>query len=78
MTIAVDLGCKATKQTNKQILFEEERAGCFNLILFLLSCGYPCSSSGFIQANMSKIQGLFKDFSRLSYTFQGLKFYEKS
>ena len=30
--------------------------------------------TGFIQASLSKIQGLFKDFSRLSYSFQGLKF----
>ena len=30
-------------------------------------------SSGFIQASMSKIQGLFKDFLRLSYSFQGLE-----
>ena len=36
------------------------------------------SISGFIQASLSKIQGLFKDFSRLSYSFQGLKLYEKS
>ena len=28
--------------------------------------------------NMSKIQGLFKDFSRLSYSFKGLKVYGKS
>ena len=34
--------------------------------------------TGFIQASLSQIQGLFKDFSRLSYTFQGLKVYEKS
>ena len=27
----------------------------------------------FIQASLSKIQGLFKDFSILSYGFQGLK-----
>ena len=30
-------------------------------------------STGFIQANLNKIQGLFKDFSSLSYSFQGLK-----
>ena len=29
--------------------------------------------SGFIQASLSKIKGLFKDLSRLSYSFQGLK-----
>ena len=29
--------------------------------------------TGFIQASMSKIQGLFKDFSRIFYSFQGLK-----
>ena len=29
--------------------------------------------SGFIQVSLSKIQGLFKDFSRLFYCFQGLK-----
>ena len=34
--------------------------------------------TGFIQANLSKIQGLFKDFSGLSYSFQILKVYEKS
>ena len=28
---------------------------------------------GFIQGSLSKIQGLFKDFSRLFYSFQGLK-----
>ena len=33
--------------------------------------------SVFIQASLSKIQGLLKDFSRLSYTFQGQKVYEK-
>ena len=33
--------------------------------------------SGFIQANMSKIQGFFKDLSSLSYSFQGLKVNEK-
>ena len=30
-------------------------------------------STRFIQASLCKIQGLFKDFSRLSYCFQGLK-----
>ena len=34
--------------------------------------------SRFIQASLSEIQGLFKDFLRLSYSFQGLKVYEKS
>ena len=29
--------------------------------------------SGFTQASLSKIGGLFKDFLRLSYSFQGLK-----
>ena len=33
----------------------------------------PGSLTGIRQANMSKIQGLFKDFSRLSYSFQGPK-----
>ena len=33
--------------------------------------------SGFIQASLSKIQGLFKDFLRLSYSFQGVKVDEK-
>ena len=33
---------------------------------------------GFIQASLSKIQEFFKDFSRLSYSFQGLTAYEKS
>ena len=28
---------------------------------------------GFIQGSLSKIQGLFKDFSRIFYSFQGLK-----
>ena len=32
------------------------------------------SEPGFIQASLSKIQGIFKDFSRPSYSFQGLKF----
>ena len=32
----------------------------------------------FIQASLCKFQGLFKDFSRLSYSFQELKVYEKS
>ena len=32
----------------------------------------------FIQAGLCKIQGLFKDFSRLSHSFQGLEVYEKS
>ena len=36
------------------------------------------ASDQFIQASMSKIQGFFKDFSRLSYSFQGLKVYERS
>ena len=27
----------------------------------------------FIQESLSKIQGLFKDFSRLFYSFQGIK-----
>ena len=31
------------------------------------------SISGFIQASLSKFQGLLKDFSRLSYSFQRLK-----
>ena len=30
------------------------------------------ASAGFIQVSLSKIQGLFKDFSRLFYSFQGL------
>ena len=30
--------------------------------------------SGFIQVSLSKIQGLFKDFSKLFYSFQGPKF----
>ena len=34
-------------------------------------------TSGFIQVSLSKIQGLFKDFSRLFYSFQGLKVQEK-
>ena len=29
--------------------------------------------TGFIQGSLSKIQGLFKEFSRLFYSFQGLK-----
>ena len=29
--------------------------------------------TGFIQGSLNKIQGLFKDFSRLFYSFQGLK-----
>ena len=33
--------------------------------------------TGFIQGSMSKIQGLFKDSSRLFYSFQGLKVSEK-
>ena len=33
--------------------------------------------TGFIQASMSKIQGLFKDFSSLSNSFQGLNVNEK-
>ena len=33
--------------------------------------------SEFIQASMSKIQALFKDFSSLANSFQGLKFNEK-
>ena len=41
-------------------------------------CFKGTALSGFIQASRSKIQGLFKDFSRLSYSFQGLKVYEKS
>ena len=36
----------------------------------------PDLASGFLQASMSKIQGLFNDFSRLSYSFQGLKVYD--
>ena len=32
--------------------------------------------AGFIQTILSKIQGLFKDFLRRSYSFQGLKVYE--
>ena len=32
------------------------------------------SMSGFIQAGLSKIQGLLKDFLRLPTVFQGLKF----
>ena len=31
--------------------------------------------TGFIQARLCKIQGLFKDIRRLSYCFQGLKVY---
>ena len=31
----------------------------------------------FIQASLCKIQGLFKDFERFSYCFQGLKPYIK-
>ena len=31
------------------------------------------SLTGFIQASLSKIQGLFKEFSKLFYSFQGLK-----
>ena len=31
---------------------------------------------GFIRASLSKIQGLFKDFLKLSYSFEGLKVYE--
>ena len=38
--------------------------------------GSVLTNTGFIQASLSKIQGLFKDFSRLSYSFQGLKVYE--
>ena len=39
----------------------------------------PCKfGSRFIQASLCKTQRLFKDFSRLSYSFQGLKVYEKS
>ena len=34
------------------------------------------SYAWFIQASMSNIQGLFKDFSKPSYSFQGLKVYE--
>ena len=33
-------------------------------------------ATGFLQANLSKIQGLFKDLLRQSYSFQGLKVYE--
>ena len=33
--------------------------------------------TGFIPASLSKIQGLFNIFSRLSQSFQGLKVYEK-
>ena len=33
--------------------------------------------TGFIQASMSKIKGLFKDLSSLSNSFQGLKVNEK-
>ena len=33
--------------------------------------------TGFIQASLSKIQGLFKDFISLSKNFQGLKVDEK-
>ena len=33
--------------------------------------------TGFIQGSLSKIQGLFKDFSRLFYSFQRLKVEEK-
>ena len=36
------------------------------------------ANTGLIQESLSKIQGLFKDFLRLSYSFQGLKVYEKS
>ena len=32
---------------------------------------------GFIQGRLSKIQGLFKDFSRLFNSFQGLKVEDK-
>ena len=35
------------------------------------------STTRFIQASLSKIQGLFKNFYRLSYCFQGLKTYIK-
>ena len=35
---------------------------------------YEISTPGFIQGNLSQIQGLFKDFSWLFYSFQGLKF----
>ena len=38
---------------------------------------YEVKKTGFIQASMSKIQGLFKDFSSLSNSFHGLKSYEK-
>ena len=34
-------------------------------------------STGFIQGSLSKIQGLFKDFSGLIYSFKGLKVKEK-
>ena len=33
--------------------------------------------SGSIQASLGKIQGLFKDFLKSSYSFQGQQVYEK-
>ena len=34
------------------------------------------ADTGFIQQSWSKIQGLYKDFLRQSYSFQGIKVYE--
>ena len=39
---------------------------------------YRQEISEFIEAKLSKIQGVFKDFWRLSYSFQGVKVYEKA
>ena len=44
----------------------------------LLPNYYQLPCTGFIQPSLNKIQGLFKDFLRLSYSFQGLKVYENS
>ena len=54
--------------------FEHEIVKILLLCMGIITYPY----SGFTQASISKIQGLFKDFSSLSYSFQGLKVYEKS
>ena len=46
------------------------RPGHVNYCLSFLYCN---RIAGFIQGSLSKIQGLFKDFSRLFTSFQGLK-----
>ena len=55
----------------KQAHFENPLGAC------LIQAGFAFltnkQNSRFIQASLCKIQGFFKDFSRLSYSFQGLK-----